>query len=300
MIVAPVAGVVAVATALVASQCARNMIQVVELRRKYKRNVIDCNDSNNDHPLAFLLERNSKPEMESETIPTTATATADRLRTMNREDLLRVFANSRAPTPSELSEWFSGESHGDGELPNERENENDLFEWDGVLLDNNGAIMTVVSNVMTHGLFGGIALPWRLTGASSKAKGRWKGKAFAKPTSVSNSNSSGYGINRFESSSKDIKSKTFQRHAFDYEIANSKLLPEDNNKNNLCLRVNYAKYQSLPISLWASMRDELRVVDVDADKSNVVLIGVGSMGWSGGALNCSPFLLERSVAVSRE
>lgn len=192
---------------------------------------------------------------------------SDCLQTLSRTELLQVFANGRAPTASELGTWFSSEEY---------------CEWDAMLLDNDGIIMNASPNFFTHQLFGGKLLPWRLMGEASNKKGRWNGKAFGKPTS----RTGGTGSNRFSS----IKTNSnFLRHTFDYDISDSQIL-----QGGRALRLDYWRYQSLPISLWWSMHDELRVVDAPSDDQKIVLIGMGWMGWSGGALNCSPFLLERS------
>merc|ERR1712194_421054 len=158
----------------------------------------------------------------------------DSLKSMNRRELLLVFANGRAPTPSELSEWFSCEDEG-----------NEYCEWDAMLLDNDGIVMNASSNLFTHQLLGGSILPWRLLGEASKAKGRWNGKAFTKPTTLT----AGKGINRFSG-----RDSNFRRHVFDYDVVSSKILQGN---DNFALRLDYWRYQSLPISLWWSMHDEL-------------------------------------------
>lgn len=231
-----------------AGNCARNMLQTAEVR-KLVNNPSTCSTE-----MSNLLEGNEKN-------------IAECLKSMNRKELLQVFANGRAPTPSELSEWFS---NGD---------DDEYCEWDGTLLDNNSIIMTQVSNFMTHQLFGGALLPWRL---ASNAKGRWKGKAFTKPTTTP---TSGTGFNKFSGSD----AMPFLRHKVDYNVVNSGVL---NGEDNPALRLDYWRYQPLPISLWWAMHDELRVVD-SPNSAEVVMIGMGWMGWSGGALNCSPFMLER-------
>ena len=235
-----------------AGNCARNMLQTAEVRKLAIANDSTCSIE----PISNPLDGNEG-------------SIADCLKTMNRKELLQVFANGRAPTPSELSEWFSC-------------NDDEYCEWDGALLDNNGIIMTQVSNFMTHQLFGGALLPWRL---ASRAKGRWKGKAFAKPTTLT----AGEGFNQFSGSDTNKNSLLFLRHKVDYDVMNSGVL---NGEDNPALRLDYWRYQSLPISLWWAMHDELRVVD-SPQSSEVVMIGMGWMGWSGGALNCSPFMLER-------
>ena len=247
--IAPVARFAASAFVLtVASNCARNMLQTAEIR-----NQIASPEKTIENPL-----------LDSES------SVLDCLQTMNRKQLLQVFAQGRAPTSSELNEWFS------------TENDTSDSEWDAKLLDNDGIIMNGSSEILTNQLFGGNLLPWRLLGEGRKKKGRWNGKAFGRPSS---SKGAGKGINRFSTTA----GSTFLRHAFDYEITESQVLQKSNEK---ALRLDYAKYQGSPLSLWWSMHDEVRVVDVD--QNQIVMIGMGWMGWSGGALNCSPFLLERS------
>ena len=64
--------------------------------------------------------------------PLSPSSVVHNLKSMTRKNLLHIFSNSH--TPLDLSE-IEGE-------------------WDGCLLDNNGFVMTAVSNIMTHGLFG--------------------------------------------------------------------------------------------------------------------------------------------------
>lgn len=97
----------------------------------------------------------------------------------------------------------------------------------------------------------------------------WNGKEFRE---------NGVGSNRFHGNGG-----TEYQHNFDYAIA-----PSDLSKDpSLILR--YSKYQ-FQLSLWYSMMDEVRIVPVE---SGQVLIGMGSMTWSGGMLNASPFCLWR-------
>ena len=247
MMIAPVARFAASAFVLtVASNCARNMLQVAQIRRQLSS------------PVANPIEQLSSDF-----------SISDCLQTMNRKQLLQVFAHGRAPKESELAEWFSNGSNG----------EPSYCEWNAKLLDNDGIIMNGSSEILTNQLFGGNLLPWRLLGEASKAKGKWNGKAFGRPTT-----SKGKGINRFQT--KD--GSTFLRHSFDYRITESQVLKGGSKQK--ALRLDYSKYQRIS-SLWWSMHDEVRVVDASNDQ--VVMIGMGWMGWSGGALNCSPFLLEQ-------
>lgn len=51
------------------------------------------------------------------------------------------------------------------------------------------------------------------------------------------------------------------------------------------------------LSLWHSMVDELRILPETEDGTRI-LLGMGSMGWSGGQLNCSPFCLVKTSKPS--
>ena len=262
MLVAPVARVIAsVVVFTLASNCATNMMQTVEVRKLAVADGSSC-------PPELLDNPPSSPQGNERSL-------ADRLKGMNRRELLQVFANGRAPTAEEMGEWFSCQSEG-----------NEYCEWDAMLLDNNSIVMNASSKFFTYQLFGGTLLPWRLLGEASRAKGRWNGKAFAKPTTLT----TGKGINRFSG-----RESNFRRHEFDYDVVRSAVLQ---NEDSLALRLDYWRYQSLPISPWWSMHDEVRVINSPnsskKDDESIVLIGMGWMGWSGGALNCSPFILERS------
>ncbi|GAX11745.1 hypothetical protein FisN_7Lh125 [Fistulifera solaris] len=130
--------------------------------------------------------------------------------------------------------------------------------WDGVLLENNGWIMTEVSQLLTHKLF-------------SKGR-RWNGKTFQDQNR---------GINRFTTKT----STTEFDHTFDYQIETSALC-----KDQKSLVLRYNKYQKIGSGgwtslLWRSMVDEIRLLD--CVNGECVLIGIGSMGWSGGMYNGS-------------
>ena len=57
------------------------------------------------------------------------------------------------------------------------------------------------------------------------------------------------------------------------------------------LALSYRAYQ-ITLSLWWEMRDELRILrGFDRKKDSEILIGFGSMSWSGGHLNSAPFCL---------
>jgi hypothetical protein len=127
-------------------------------------------------------------------------------------------------------------------------------EWNGELLNNNNLGMTSIGSLfMSNVLFG---------------KGRrWNGKFFG---------SEGKGINRFRGKHNGLVDK---EHAFDISIQESKI---KSGTSSAC--VKYSNYQ-FPLSLWRTMRDEIRCLPGD------VLIGFGAMAWSGGMLNAAPFCL---------
>lgn len=118
------------------------------------------------------------------------------------------------------------------------------------------------------------------------------------------------------SKSITISLKTETDHAFDFAVAESPLLalqrPNDNGNNN-ALVVRYGSHHPRKLSLWNSMLDELRVLPTttatttlsdapgaaitgksgSSSASYDILLGLGSMSWSGGVLNASPFCLYR-------
>jgi hypothetical protein len=169
--------------------------------------------------------------------------TIKHLESLNRKELVELYCLSRAP--SDLSE-IEGE-------------------WNARLLENNGIVMTTVSNVMTNGLF-----------ALGMGR-RWSGKSFA---------SGGKGINRFINK-KDGSADT--EHSFDFSIQESGL-----QSGKQAVRLRYSEYQS-PLSLWKTMVDEVRFLPGDTE----VMIGLGAMAWSGGMLNSSPFILWRANPIEK-
>jgi hypothetical protein len=175
----------------------------------------------------------------------------DDIKQMSRRDLLQLWL--RCDVPSSLPSI-------DGD-------------WNGVLLDNNGPVMSTVSTILTDGLFG---------------RGRkWKGKAFHSLARK--------GINRFSPRrvGEDVsaQSDTHFEHQFDLSFENSRLDPKSES-----LTLRYSNYQSR-LSLWHSMRDEVRVLCLD-EEGRGILLGLGCMKWSGalwrdGMMNSSPFCLFR-------
>ena len=146
-------------------------------------------------------------------------------------------------------------------------------DWNGVLLDNNGVLMTKVSEFLTDALFG-------------RKFGKWNGKAFR-------AGENGGGINRFYSRRSNDDDNTVQyEHRFDCRVDSSQL-----DRKGDALVLTYANHQNR-LSPWHSMRDEIRVLPMTGRRGDGVLLGLGCMKWSGayvrdGMLNSAPFCLYR-------
>ncbi|CAJ1966786.1 unnamed protein product [Cylindrotheca closterium] len=197
---------------------------------------------------AFELRNSDNlPDLSIQKLPSTdhAMKTVEDLHSLNRLELLSLFSSGEIPI--DLSD-IEGE-------------------WEGELLDNNGAIMTTVSNIMTNGFF-------------ALGPGRtWNGKRFE--------NNGVTGVNRFFTQ-KENRGDTKIR--FDVSIEESKLNP-----GKPCIQLKYFNHQS-PISPWKTMVDELRMVPGTKE----VLLGMGSMAWSGGSANSAPFCLRRLPKPSKD
>lgn len=145
-------------------------------------------------------------------------------------------------------------------------------DWDGVLLDNNNWIMTKTSSFITHALFA--------KRGSFLSKKMWNGKSFG---------DNAIGVNRFFTSKKNAI-QHYKNHKFDYKISPSSFF------KNKSLQLSYENYQN-NLSLWKSMRDEIRIVKTirDGNSKTMLLLGMGCMQWSGGMYNAAPFCLWKSV-----
>ena len=87
---------------------------------------------------------------------------------------------------------------------------------------------------------------------------------------------------------------TETEHEFDFSILLSRVL-----KGADSLGLSYRAYQ-ITLSLWWEMRDELRILrGFDRKKDSEILIGFGSMSWSGGHLNSAPFCLIKVIMIFR-
>ena len=151
--------------------------------------------------------------------------------------------------------------------------------WHAQLLSNN-VVLTAVSAFITHQLFGGGQ--------------RWAAKIFDKGGLT--------GINGFCRSTKKDKESTpvlQHRHAFDVSVQPSRLRPDLQSiqlryHRRRCPKITTTHH--LSFLLWTTMVDELRIVPVQEheDASVEVLLGLGSLAWSGGVWNASPFVLWRN------
>ena len=195
---------------------------------------------------------------------------------LSRKESIQLFLQSDWSSQNSDGVWNNNHNNNSNEIPATRTILAPVLdlegEWQGALLDNHGPIMVRIGDLRHT-----VALP-SLTLHTQTLVTKflthvlfgptWMGKEFFR-------NGKG-GINVFLHKKK---------HTFDVlHGAPSRL----DSKGSLCLE--YHKYQGR-WSLWRTMRDELRVVP--AQQHYDVLIGMGSMAWSGGMLNASPFCLWR-------
>lgn len=230
-----------------------NMFQTISLKQNHVTN----------RGITHLSFGNVETEGTTTSSSATEILTLSQVKSMKRNELIQLYLSSYCYTPKDVLELKG--------------------DWDGELLDNNGVIMTTISSILTNYLF--------------SRNRHWKGKAFLH-NQKKQSKDIFTGINRF---SPKIKPSPMEvEHSFDYSVTSSNL----DGSPSILLR--YKEYQS-SISLWNTMVDELRLIEVvvdddDSAKDDVatrsketksVLLGIGSMAWSGGVWNASPFLLEK-------
>ena len=106
--------------------------------------------------------------------------------------------------------------------------------------------------------------------------GKWCGKQFGLKEKEEQ-----VGINRFFSKTQSGKVET--EHLFDYSISPSRF-------GGKSLVLKYENHQGM-LSPWKSMVDEVRVLRPLSDDGDIVVIGMGSMAWSGSYFNSQPFCL---------
>jgi len=142
--------------------------------------------------------------------------------------------------------------------------------YDGTMLNNN-IVLTAVSGFITNYLLG-------------RNHGLWNGKSFGL---------NGIGVNRFLSTQqpKNVDSSNEplaveNEHHFDFKISPSERF------EGKAVSIIYEKYQPM-LSPWKSMKDEVRILRRRSKRRSRegILLGLGSMGWSGSFWNSAPFCL---------
>jgi hypothetical protein len=280
----PVAVLGAAAAAAVTFCSGRNMVQTFLLVQKHGvaaviENTADAHSPTILHQLERLLNasngNNDGALQGADCSSSSSEILVNYIKSLKRKESLQLFLSSQPPT--NMSSIYG--------------------DWNGVLLENGGTVLTSITRFLTNALFG---------------QGHvWNGKAFF----VADSRQ---GINRFhtatatDAASTNNNNAEKRQHRFDYAIAPSRLESAVRRfgvggsiamKNSLplssSLTLVYKQYQS-PLSLWRTMVDELRLVSLPSSTISddcEMLIGMGSMAWSGGMLNASPFLLWRDKAI---
>ena len=210
------------------------MYQTVKNENKVKYNDSDC-------LYTKYITKDDTNKILSTKVPSglTLNDVMAELRCMKRSEIIKLFLASSTPSKSSIIQG----------------------DWNAVLLDNNGPLMTSISQQITNNLFGN--------------RNSWNGKRF---------NSNGVGINRFQKRNDDDDDKKLMyNHNFDWKVKESAFFDGET------LSLDYSNYQST-LSPWKSMKDEVRVLGKTKD-GKLIMIGMGSMAWSGGMLNASPFCL---------
>jgi hypothetical protein len=224
---------------------------------------------------------------------------------MSRRQLLQLYLDPTkcsAPTTSSAAEQLDLEG-----------------EWEGVLLDNHGRIMTWVAHLLTHRFFAAAARREQRASiaAASSPPSWWRGKSFSR---LAGGDITG-GANRIAVVSTPARSDSGQNasvapvehnHLFDAAIGptrfpsprgrqrskhrddSSNESEDSGSKSELALILTYRRHQPW-YSPWRTMTDELRLLRT-SPSSPTVLLGWGCMAWSGGTLNASPFCLYRKDA----
>lgn len=327
--------------AYLGSQCARNMIQTIDVVQKTNsktkmsslplpspaalpalQDKVGVDDVDNDK---------NRSAAEVEIVPTeidddVQAVVVNYLSSLTKRQLLELFCRCEPPP-------LTTTTPGATTTTTQTQMMMDIVgQWDGFLLHNNG--LTTISNIITHQFFsigcgenGPLSSLQRRRGRRQRLQRRWTGKQFSSSLSPSSSEGDGnaprLGTNRFRryyntddydsvietgASQRDIVTT---QHQFDYLIEPSRI-----QRGTKSLITRYHRYQTLSfISPWYTMKDELRVVPnhvlleiLQKARGDVggaaaastrscpvdVLLGMGSMAWSGGALNSAPFCLIKS------
>ena len=185
-----------------------------------------------------------------------------RLGRMQRGELISLFKSSVDYSKSSP-----------GLLPTHRHSTKDLFLEGGLL--NNGVVMSGISGFITDKLF------------SPKGAGAWAGKVltFDKTTSrVGNIK----GQNIF---------RGFPKPGTQFQVD-----PVSSSRidGRPCVTFEYRAKSKSWFHPWCGllgMRDEVREVARSRSGDQVLLLGLGGLGWGGGMLNCAPFCLRTASSA---
>jgi hypothetical protein len=251
------------------------------------------------------LSRMERGELLGATTTTRVERVVHQLQRMSRRQLLQLYLDPTkcsAPSTSSAAEQLDLEG-----------------EWEGVLLENHGHIMTWVANLLTHRFFAAVARRERRASiaAESSPPSWWRGKSFSR---LAGGDITG-GANRIAAVSTTTRRDTGQNgsvapvehnHPFDVAIGPTRFpsprerqqIKHRNNRSNdsgdsgsrdeLALILTYRRLQPW-YSPWRTMTDELRLLRT-SPSGPTVLLGWGCMAWSEGILNASPFCLYRKDA----
>jgi hypothetical protein len=252
------------------------------------------------------LRRMERGELLATMTTTSVELVVHQLQRMSRRQLLQLYLDPTkcsAPPTSSAAEQLDLEG-----------------EWEGVLLENHGRIMTWVAHLLTHRFFAAMARRQRralfAATSSSSSSSWWRGKSF----SCGGGEITG-GANRIAVVSRPARSDCGQNasvapvehnHLFDAAIGptrfpsprgrqrskhrydSSNESEDSGSKSELALVLTYRRHQPW-YSPWRTMTDELRLLRT-SPSGPTVLLGWGCMAWSGGILNASPFCLYRKDA----
>jgi hypothetical protein len=248
--------------------------------------------------------RMERGELLAATTTTRVELVVHQLQRMSRRQLLQLYLDPTkcsAPTTSSAAEQLDLEG-----------------EWEGVLLENHGRIMTWVANLLTHRFFAALARRQRRAlFAASSPPSWWRGKSFSR---LAGGNITG-GANRIDVVSRPARRDTGQNasvapvehnHPFDVGVGPTRFPSprgrqqtkhrnicsnesgDSGSRDELALILTYRRHQPW-YSPWRTMTDELRLLRT-SPSGPTVLLGWGCMAWSGGILNASPFCLYRKDA----
>lgn len=293
--------------------CGRNMMETLQVVHNTKNDIVllpSTSMSTSPFKISSLapdsnsigiVNNNNNYSSTTTTTTTTATITKEFLQKLTRKQVLQLYFHTcQAPTNTTLLEG----------------------PWNGVLLQNNGFFLTRISGFVTNYLFGK-QRRWNgkfFDSSSHAGINRFETFVQSKYTNNKNNKNNQYSPTSKSKHSCLIVSRTEEDHPFCWSIQDSSILQK--NKAAIILRYNspystftksqwrmsigggtkkihtnhnnnilhhQRKHRSI---IWNTMKDEIRVVP---GTNNTILIGLGSLQWSGGMINAAPFCLYRTT-----